>query len=90
MARQTFVSQVAGVSIYFVALADDVMRAVAFGAAAGCLCTLAVTVLGARLVAVQEVGAQVLEAATRVALKVIIAVIFLHLFSVKALAWMDT
>ena len=81
VARQALGVFIANVAYNFIAIADDVVRAVALRAAA----TLAaVGVSPALLVAVEEVAAAVLVAAAREALKVVVARVAHHLHAVQA------
>ena len=71
---------VANVANYFITITDNVMRAVTLRAAAT---FAAVGIRPALLVAVEEVAASVLEAATREALKVVVARITHHFHAVQ-------
>ena len=82
VAREALATRITRIVYHFVASADDIVRAVAFGTA---LALLAVGVAGARVVAVQEVGADVPRTTPRVTLKVIVAGVLCHLLAVEAL-----
>ena len=73
---------VAGVSVDFVPLADDLMSAVALAAAAGG--SIAVFVARALAVAVEEVGAFLGLAATRKTLEVKVAKVIVELLAFQA------
>ena len=80
-ARQAFRDLVARIRDNFVASTNDIVSAVAFGAATT---LIAFGVRAARLIAVEKVGADVISTTTRVALEVVIACIFRDLLSMQA------